>query len=117
MDRDIDSEALIGPWYQRTEEVDEQLPSAMVATMWLCMLKGLEPEHLEALQECNMAVAFDLGIAAQVASDDQVPLAAMLAEVFEFYNERLCLSLPSMTLGERVALHYQMADTAQSQLH
>ncbi len=117
MDRDIDSEALIGPWYQRTEEVDEKLPSALVATMWLCMLKGLDPEHLEALQDCNMAVAFDLGIAAQVAKDDDVPLSAMLAEVFEFYNERLCLSLPSLTLGERIALHYRLSQTAQEQLH
>ncbi|GAA4885879.1 hypothetical protein [Ferrimonas pelagia] len=117
MDRDIDSEVLIGPWYQRTEAVDEQLPSSLVATMWLCMLASVDKSHLEMIGDCNMAVAFDLGIAVQVAEEELIPLPEMMAEVFQFYNDKLELGLPSLILANQVAASYRASQQSQHQLH
>lgn len=95
----------------------EQLNSGLVATMWLCMLATLEQKHMDELGEAKAEVAFDLGIAVQVSEEELVPLPDMMAEVFNFYNEQLELSLPSTQLAKLVAESYYQAKLAQNKLH
>ncbi len=114
----MEAKLAIGPFDgQSTEENSENLPSHLVATMWLCMLTSLDKDSLASLGDCNMAVAFDLGVAVQVAEEEHVPLAELMAEVFEFYNEKMELSLPSAQLGVAMAGSYQRAQAVQTRLH
>ncbi|WP_298442242.1 hypothetical protein [uncultured Ferrimonas sp.] len=95
----------------------DQLPSGLVATMWMCLLASVDKQHLEEIGDCNMAVAFDLGIAVQVAEEEVIPLPDLMVEVFEFYNEKLELTLPSKVMAKQVAESYYHAQVAQKQLH
>ncbi|SHG97957.1 hypothetical protein [Ferrimonas marina] len=117
MDSKTSQQIVSGPWDNRSNEMEEQLPSALVATMWLCLLQAVEQRYLDELGDCNMAVAFDLGIAVQVAEEESIPLADLMVEVFEFYNEKLELSLPSTPLAVQVARNYETALQTQHLLH
>ncbi|ADN75829.1 hypothetical protein Fbal_1625 [Ferrimonas balearica DSM 9799] len=114
----MDAKLAVGPFDgQTSDESQENLPSHLVATMWLCMLTSLDTDSLESLGDCNMAVAFDLGIAVQVSDEEDVPLAELMAEVFEFYNEKMELTLPSAKLGVAMATSYQKAQSVQHRVH
>ncbi|MBY5920687.1 hypothetical protein [Ferrimonas balearica] len=114
----METKLAIGPFgSQSGTENEENLPSHLVATMWLCMLTSLDTDSLEALGDCNMAVAFDLGIAVQVSDEENVPLAELMAEVFEFYNEKMELTLPSAELGVAMAGSYHRAQAVQNRIH
>ncbi len=95
----------------------DELPSHLVATMWLCMLSSLDQDSLDTIGDCNMAVAFDLGIAVQVAEEQQIPLNEIMAEVFEYYNERMDFGLASHRLATAVADRYQASLEGSRQLH
>ncbi|MBY6185216.1 hypothetical protein KUV89_00990 [Marinobacter hydrocarbonoclasticus] len=113
----METKLAVGPFDGSKEEPEENLPSHLVATMWLCMLTSLDTDSLEALGDCNMAVAFDLGIAVQVSDEEDVPLPELMAEVFEFYNEKMDLTLPSMKLGTAMAGSYRKAQSVQHRMH
>ncbi|MBY5991295.1 hypothetical protein [Ferrimonas balearica] len=113
----MDTKLAVGPLESHADDGQENLPSHLVATMWLCMLTSLDTDSLEALGDCNMAVAFDLGIAVQVADEEKLPLAELMAEVFEFYNEKMDLSLPSAKLAVAMAGSYQRAQEVQHRVH
>lgn len=95
----------------------DELPSHLVATMWLCMLSSLDQDSLDTIGDCNMAVAFDLGIAVQVAEEQQIPLDEIMAEVFEYYNERMDMDLASRKLATLVAERYQRSLTESQVIH
>ncbi|WP_156904867.1 hypothetical protein [Ferrimonas senticii] len=102
---------------QSAASADEQLPSGLVATMLLCVLTSVDREHLDELGDSNVALAFDLGIAVQVAEEEQAPLPDLLAEVFSFYNRQLQMSMPTKRLGMKVAERYYKSQEHDHQVH
>ncbi|TKB48465.1 hypothetical protein FCL40_12200 [Ferrimonas sediminicola] len=80
-----------GPLEGRAQ-VDQEVSSGAVAEMWLCLLTNLKKHEVNALGDCNMALAFDLELAVRVAQRESQPVAAVMGEVLAYYNDRLSLS-------------------------
>ncbi|MFI3246353.1 MAG: hypothetical protein R3Y10_07675 [Ferrimonas sp.] len=88
------------------QEQIKQLSQGLAATLYHCMMNSVEPAHMDELGEADIDVAVDLGIAVQVAEEQVVPLPELMVEVFELYNQKLEIELPSQILANNVAAHY-----------
>ncbi|BDY05490.1 MULTISPECIES: hypothetical protein [unclassified Ferrimonas] len=105
-----------GPLEGRAQ-VDQEVTSGAVADMWLCLLTNLEQHEVNALGECNMALAFDLELAVRVAERECQPVASVMGEVLAFYNDKLALSLDCDELAPRLAVSASRQRRGGSQLH
>ncbi|QIZ76377.1 hypothetical protein [Ferrimonas lipolytica] len=99
------------------DDSTDSLPNGLLATMMLCLLAAVDKQHLEQFGDSNMELAFDLGIAVQVAEEETIPLPDIMVEVFELYNRKLALTLPSKQLAKQVAESYYHAQFAKQHLH
>ncbi|SDJ53676.1 hypothetical protein SAMN04488540_109103 [Ferrimonas sediminum] len=94
-----------------------EVPSKQVASMWLCLLAVLTKEQVQALGDCNLALAFDLGVAVRMAEEEQQSLTLVITEVLAFYNDKLGLALDAAGLAPLIATQVYRSQQVQHHRH
>jgi len=96
--------------YYNGEEAN--LPSHIVATMMLCIISAFEKSQLDILEDCQLALAFDLGLATKIAEEKELSVVDIFSDVLHFYNDKLEINLSVELSSQRLAYHYQLSQSS-----